>query len=144
LAKRKYKTTERQRRTSEAWQARNPARVLLNGARFRARRKGRAFSLTTADVEHMLHEAGTRCGGCGGEMVARSGRGPSLDRIDNAQGYTPDNVAVMCKACNTAKGVLTGAELLRLAQFVLAQETAAALHSSIPLPPITGGPRTSA
>jgi hypothetical protein len=144
LAKRKYKTTEHQRRTSAAWQAANWARVLYNGARYRAARKGREFTLTRPEVDELLERAGSHCAGCGIEMVARSGRGPSLDRLDNSRGYTADNLAVMCKACNTAKGVLTGAELLRLAQFVLAQETAAALHSSIPLPPITGGPRTSA
>src|SRR5262245_36756659 len=39
------------------------------------------------------------------------GRSPSLDRVDNSDGYTLLNTAVICRRCNTLKGDATLAEL---------------------------------
>jgi hypothetical protein len=44
---------------------------------------------------------------------------PSLDRVDNSRGYTPDNIRVISWAANRDKGRLTIDNMLKLAEYVI-------------------------
>lgn len=121
-----YKTPKYLRDRVARYQAANPHMVLYNAARQRAKHFEREFAITPADVERLRSEAGTRCAGCGHEMIAPGPHAPSLDRVDNARGYTCDNVAVICKSCNSAKSDKSAGELVQLGRFLLARRDALA------------------
>jgi len=44
---------------------------------------------------------------------------PSLDRIDNTKGYTPDNVVVVSNRANSIKRDATPDELMAVAKFYM-------------------------
>lgn len=71
------------------------------GRRQRARAKGLEFALTVGDVLAAWPKD-ERCPVCGREFIRGKSedRCPSIDRIDNAAGYTPANVLVICLGCN--------------------------------------------
>jgi len=47
---------------------------------------------------------------------------PSFDRIDNTQGYTRDNVQLVCLIYNTAKNAHTHEDLLKLARALVSEQ----------------------
>lgn len=44
---------------------------------------------------------------------------PSLDRIDNNKGYTPDNIQVISQLANAMKGAASDEELLAFAKWII-------------------------
>jgi hypothetical protein len=77
--------------------------LLLANTKSRARKAGREFD----DAIYVLadHPA-TQCPCCGTPFVyagRHATRSPSLDRVNNALGYVPGNVRVICYRCNTLK-----------------------------------------
>ena len=88
-----------------------------------AEKRGIQWGLTDDEVTRLFDAAeATPCPACGVFMTPRTKRAPTLDRVLNDRGYTPDNVAVICKQCNEIKRDLSGEQLYRLAQYVLAAE----------------------
>lgn len=67
-----------------------------------SKKKGMTFSIT----EDMFEEPFCEC--CGVEVFPGKERysptSPTLDRIDNTHGYTPENTAILCWSCNDLKG----------------------------------------
>lgn len=104
------------------WKADNPLRAKCNEVRARATRRGIPFALAPDDFTRLWKAAGDPCPICDTPMLAGTRHKRSIDRIDSSLGYTPANAWAICYRCNTAKNDLTGAELLRLAQAVLAAE----------------------
>lgn len=96
----------------------NPAKTLWAKARQRARLKGVEFAITTGDIHIPTH-----CPVFGTElrMGSRASHydAPTLDRIDPARGYTPDNIVVISWRANKIKSDATVEELRRLAEFFL-------------------------
>ena len=75
-----------------------------HGLRCSARRRGHIVTLTVADVRRLFDEfPNCPCCGVGFEYVRKSARKPTIDRCDSKLGYTPDNVQLLCDACNQAK-----------------------------------------
>lgn len=78
-------------------------------ARKRAKKRGLPFKqLDVGFVLRMLERQEYKCALSGIEFSAKRPRDshkrpwmPSLDRIDCARGYTPDNVRIVCVAVNT-------------------------------------------
>lgn len=119
---------EKRRKEQAAYRYENPSvrlRALYRGAIRRARRVG----LECASVEAFqkaLQPAPTNCACCGIALnyappKVRRGRDrgfPSLDRIDNRLGYTLDNVAVVCHACNTLKSNASIADLEMIIAYI--------------------------
>lgn len=105
--------------SARQWRRDNPERALINAARDRARRKGLDFSLTVADVSipEMCPVLGVRLSEPGTGKFA-----PSIDRIDNSRGYTPDNIQVISRRANMLKSNASLAELQKLLAFVTLQE----------------------
>lgn len=82
---------------------------LLDSARARARLSREPFRLTEDDLERLWLRSRGRCELTGiafndsrGGVCRRAPLKPSLDRIRRGDGYTPENVRLVCVAINTA------------------------------------------
>ena len=84
---------------------------MVSDARKRASKKKIPFELTDHDVREMFFMSEGKCTLTGlpfrhpdGEKVRylKNPHAPSIDRIDNRLGYTPDNVRLVCVAMNLA------------------------------------------
>jgi hypothetical protein len=102
------------------WRANNLPRILWNSARHRAKRFGHLFAIKPTDivVPEFCPVFGTLL------ERARWGKpgpnSPTLDRIDNAKGYVPGNIAVISKYANDLKSCGTAWEHYRIAQWMQA------------------------
>ena len=84
-------------------------REITKQYRYRARKKGIAFTLGEADIGKLIHSPCVYCGGAPSNTL----RLPSaehedfpyngIDRVDSSKGYTPANTVPCCSHCNTAK-----------------------------------------
>jgi hypothetical protein len=84
-------------------------------ARERARRSGVKFSITPQHIKDVWPVNG-RCPVFGMKMQrGHPDASPSLDRLNNAWGYEPGNIAVISRRANRVKNDATAAELERLA-----------------------------
>lgn len=87
---------------------RDPIRRLHSETKRNARRRGIGHSLTLEDVRLLFRLAKGRCQVTGVRFSQAKVSGPtppfapSLDRIDNDQGYHVDNVRLVCVAFNNA------------------------------------------
>jgi hypothetical protein len=103
----------------------SPRAWMLGRVASAALRRGIPFEITEADLDWPTH-----CPVLGVELVypvARSGRsgrrpGPasnvaSIDRIDNARGYVPGNVAIVSYWVNVRKGDATPEQLRTIADY---------------------------
>lgn len=112
-AKEKYKKNpEKHIEASKAWQAKNPERVLWNTARARARKMGIAFNLKVEDI--VIPE---KCPIFGVLMTSPGRYAPTIDRIDNTKGYTPENIQVLSKLANQMKSSATPEELVLFSKY---------------------------
>lgn len=113
------KRAESSRRSYLRAKVDRPARHLLNKARWRAKRDEREFRITEADILAVWPQD-NRCPILGCELQCGQGRdfAPSLDRIDNAQGYVPGNLAVLSWKANAMKRELTVDHIRALARLV--------------------------
>ena len=78
---------------------------MLSGAKERAAENGRQFTLTIGDIR-----IPPTCPITGVQFFDEDGRvinSPSLDRVDNSRGYTPENVRVISLKANFAKGTMS-------------------------------------
>lgn len=93
---------------------------MFSAARSRAKLSGREFTITIEDINIpescpimdiplKRHE-----GSPGGKPNS-----PSLDRIDNSKGYTPDNIQVICHLANQMKASATPREILKFADWAV-------------------------
>lgn len=111
VARKKLIPIEQVREKGRAWAAadrlKNRAKWLLTGARYRSRERGMACTITVADIV-----IPAVCPILGIPLVMRSGGkpradAPTLDRIDNSQGYIPGNVRVISARANRLKSDMT-------------------------------------
>ena len=101
----------------------DPVRAMVTLARSRCKSSGLEFSITADDLKIPSHcpVLGIRLSyglghGKGQSAEARDSRA-SLDRIDNARGYTKDNVVVVSYRANRIKSDANVTELLKVARF---------------------------
>jgi hypothetical protein len=89
-------------------------------AKQRCKKSGLEFNLSVKDIS-----IPNNCPATGIELNMNSGKSgayknsPSLDRIDNARGYTRDNIQVLSQCANSMKGAATRQELINFAKWVL-------------------------
>ena len=104
-----------ERRNPETW-----ARVVLRNIKHRAKQKGLDFSL---EPHHLSLPAVCPVLGIpivigGGLTGPASPNSPSVDRLDNSKGYTPDNVRVISNRANLLKKDATRAEIRALLAYM--------------------------
>lgn len=101
------------------WESRNREYILWNAAKQRSKKSGVEFTIKKADI-FIPSECPLT-----GIKINRQQRGrmqqssPSLDRIDPAKGYTPDNVWVISWQANRMKSDATQDQLLKFAHGIL-------------------------
>lgn len=98
------------------------AAQLQSNARRRAEDKGIPFDLDRLDLIERIAKGRCEVTGLLFDMTASGGLNPwapSLDRRNNAKGYTPDNVQVVVSAYNVAKGPWGDEVLLKLARAIV-------------------------
>lgn len=103
----------------------DPVRILLEGARTRARRHKVPCTVSLDDLR-ALWPPGGRCPVFGMPMTRGTGgklhdASPTLDRLNNAWGYEPGNIAIISHKANRAKGGLTATELETVAAWMRRQ-----------------------
>lgn len=93
---------------------------VLNGARDRARRKGLVFALSREWLMQKMSHQNRRCIYC--EITFNFRRttktrrdSPTLDRVNQLDGYIESNVVLACHRCNALKSDATSIELRRIA-----------------------------
>jgi hypothetical protein len=95
------------------WRRDNWLRLAVTDAKKRAKRKGIEFDLNYKDIE-----VPATCPLLGIPLFRVGGKAtdntPSLDRIDNARGYTKDNVWVISWRANSIKRDSTPSELVQI------------------------------
>jgi hypothetical protein len=92
---------------TEQWhkiRAADPVKYLWKCAKQRAKRDNREFKITPADI-HIPYDNVCPC--CLAVMKFDTPNAPSVDRHDNALGYVPGNVHVICTSCNRRKSAGT-------------------------------------
>ena len=95
---------------------------LVKSARDRAEERGMAFDLTAADivVPELCPVLGIRLvwREAGGSRGFPRDNSPSIDRFDNALGYTRDNVRIISWRANAIKGDATREEIELVAAYM--------------------------
>ena len=118
----------------KAYRLTHRARVLVTMARYRARKKGMEFNLNVQDLQARV-EAGV-CELTSIPLNLEGGKtwdSPSLDRIDNAKGYTMANVRVVLFAVNTMANVWGAEKIEEIAAAIRATRKTAAEKASASL-----------
>lgn len=95
----------------------NYERYMLQNVKTNAKRTGRLFALTEADI--VIPDVCPVLGIPLRRNCTKDDRdsAPSVDRIDNDRGYTPDNVVVVSMRANQLKGTATVEELEKVLFF---------------------------
>lgn len=99
---------------------RTPEWKMWNRAKTRAKGKGLSFNIKPEDI--ILPE---KCPILGITLKENSGKSGayidsySLDRINNNEGYTKDNIQVISQLANSMKGAATTEQLIRFAEWIL-------------------------
>lgn len=116
---------ERSRRKGRAYRATPTGRGsrLFEGAKKRAREHGMEFTLTKEWVVEKVKSGICEVTGLPFELTeGRNAFAPSLDKRDPNLGYTPENVDVVVWCYNTAKGVGSYDDVLKLAKAIVAND----------------------
>ena len=96
----------------------DPRSQMLTSAKRRAQAKGIEFSLTKENIK--IPDV---CPVLGIKLYVETNKGqhpgsPSLDRLDNTKGYTPDNIHVISWRANDLKRDATAKELRAIADYI--------------------------
>ena len=94
--------------------AERPVRMMLYGAKRRAKITGMVFDISVEDIQipEFCPVLGIKLGRGGDRSNS-----PSIDRIDNSKGYVKGNVIVISHRANCLKRDATLLEMQRLADF---------------------------
>ena len=95
--------------------------MLINASKQRARNKKREHTITVEDIKAIFPSDG--CCPIFGMKLEFNTTGfkdnsPSIDRIDSAKGYTPDNIQIISWKANRIKGCASTQELEMLLAYL--------------------------
>jgi len=94
-------------------------RPRLACGRFNAKKRGLSWELTVDQYRELISKD---CVYCGCSLYWQTGC--SLDRIDNAKGYTMDNVLPCCNFCNKLRSNLLTVDETRVAVMAVREHRA--------------------
>lgn len=102
------KNKDRENQTSRDWAKNHPHRVWARSSFFGHKIRGCSMNITIDDLEELARST-TECQYCGIPLEFKYGAGfnpvsPTLERIDNEDNLSPDNITIVCRRCNTTKG----------------------------------------
>lgn len=101
----------------------NRIKRLVLAAKNRATVKGIEYDREGL-LEKLTHNPPSNCECCNTMLDYSVGidsnrwKAPSLDRVDNAKGYTTINTKVICFSCNTLKSYATKQELFNIINYI--------------------------
>lgn len=114
------------RETARRWRTGNPARQLLNQCRAHARQRDHQCTITVEMIEEML--APMLCSATGlplswewEDSATRRPWATSVDRLDNALGYVPGNVRVVCVLYNQMRSNHCDEDFMKVAKALAAR-----------------------
>lgn len=107
---------EQTRLDKRDWRHNNPERILLSGAKTRAKQKGLDFNLELSDIiiPNFCPVLGISII-IGGDKL--SNNSPTLDRIDSTKGYVKGNIEVISWRANFLKSNATFEEMYLLGKY---------------------------
>ena len=125
--KKKYQQ-EKNRRKNKKFGDTSHVTDILKGVRKRAKKRKLEFSLRTKDIRKLLS---SHCPILGIKYVLNKqglewgseknqnnwATSPSIDRIDNTQGYHADNIIIICMMANSIKNQATPDQIQKVATF---------------------------
>jgi hypothetical protein len=121
---------EREIDSSSSWMF--VANTVWSRQRATAKRRGLPFEITSSDVYNLMKEGEFRCSISGIPFSRRipleatmDPWAPSIDRIENRQGYLKDNIRIVCVAANFAMNQWGYDTLLRLARSIVSNSARA-------------------
>lgn len=113
---------ERERLRAQGYREDRSYRVvqMFHTVKCSARTRGLPFILLKSDIIALAEKQDWKCARTGIDLDLTAGQGtrpfgPSVDRIDNARGYEPGNIQIVCTIYNYAKNAFTDADVLTLA-----------------------------
>lgn len=99
--------------------------TFLTKFKFSAVSRGLEFCITLDDIHRLYDTQGGRCALSGDTLTLPvfAGRQDghfniSIDRVDPSRGYTPDNIQLVTKQINLAKGPMTDGEFINMCRRV--------------------------
>ena len=116
ILKNRTKLLERRRELRATKHMEQPEYFLLEASKDRARKKGLPNTLTLSDIKipNCCPVLGIPLKPGEGKPIAHS---PSIDRIDNSKGYTPDNIVVVSWRVNDLKKNASIEELEKIVNY---------------------------
>jgi len=98
------------------WVDRNPHLVWARSTLKSHAYRGNAVVITVKELVKLANET-TECEFCGTPLkfiygIGHRQDGPTLDRLQNSKTLTKENIAIICKRCNTSKGDRTMDEFI--------------------------------
>ncbi len=118
---------ERERlRLERSKERQSAARIgkMFNSVKYSAIARDIAFNICRSDIATLMVRQEWKCvrTGIGFDLTMGNGRrpfGPSIDRINNACGYEPDNIQIVCNMYNSAKAEFNDDDVLLFASALM-------------------------
>jgi hypothetical protein len=109
--------------------------VVIRRYKTNAKQRGLSFALTAEQMANLFASPCHYCGAPPGTTTTVKGRQGSftytgIDRLDNAEGYIPENVVPCCQECNYRKGAQSYEDFLGWVERVYQHRIAPFEHQS--------------
>lgn len=112
-----YSCSGRLEEHSRNWRKKNWCKYLANKAN--KRQRSGSIKLTDLDLQKVWDKQSQQCAVSRRTLDPESKWWkPSLDRIDNSKGYTPDNIRIVAWIINHSRGELTTEEFIDMCKAV--------------------------
>lgn len=110
----------------QKWRRQNRGSALVRLAAHRAKMKGLPCTISAGAIQSMIDRGECQMTGIPFNLDGgRTWDSPSLDRIDNSQGYTPENTRVVLYALNVMANTWGERKIIEIAEAIMARRRSA-------------------